>query len=202
MHLLTPERALAAPRPPKRSHRLSSATMPLESPGQGHVTPDRRGRPSHHLRPVAARYLRWSSGRGCTSPVIAGVCHLTVGATRPRGTCDCHPGGARDPDRRRLSSHRQPDAAAHCQLASRLLHLVHTGPGPAVGPVPARVDYLGQPTARWPVGRVSLRTPGPGPRPGRDRPGPTRKADLSQPSPPPWQSDQPAGASGPAGVGY
>ena len=76
-------RGRTAPRPPERSHHLTTATGPRRPPGQGHVTPDRRGRPTHRLRPVAARYLRWPTGRGCSSPVIAGGCHLTV--SRPVG---------------------------------------------------------------------------------------------------------------------
>jgi hypothetical protein len=64
-------------------HDFTTAIGPWRSPGQGHVTPDRRGRPTHRLRPVAARYLRWPSGRGCSSPVSAGGCHLTV--SRPVG---------------------------------------------------------------------------------------------------------------------
>ena len=76
-------RGRTAPRPPERSHHLTTATGPRRPPGQGHVTPDRRGLPTHRLRPVAARYLRWPTGRGCSSPVIAGGCHLTV--SRPVG---------------------------------------------------------------------------------------------------------------------
>ena len=76
-------RERSAPRPPERSHDFTTATGPWRSPGQGHVTPDRRGRPTHRLRPVAARYLRWPSGRGCSSPATAGGCHLTV--SRPVG---------------------------------------------------------------------------------------------------------------------
>ena len=69
-------------------------------------------------------------------------------ASRLRGTRDGHPGGARDPDRRRLSSHRQSDDVAHCSLASRPPHSVHTGPGPVAGPDPDRADHSRQPTGR------------------------------------------------------
>ena len=110
-------------------------------------------------------------------------------ASRPRGTCDCHPGGGARarrralPDRRRLSSHRQS--------ASWPRGTCDGHPGGARDPDRRRLSSHCQHVAathhRRPVGSLPARTTGPGPRPGRTAsaslPGPPLPAGQSAASP-------------------
>ena len=110
-------------------------------------------------------------------------------ASRPRGTCDCRPGGGARarrralPDRRRRSSHRQ---SARWPRGTCDSH-----PGGARDPDRRRLSSHCQLVAairyRRPVGRPIACAPGPGPRPGRSdsapSPRPPRLAGQSAASP-------------------
>ena len=167
------------------------------------MTPDRRGRPTHRLRPVAARYLRWPTGRGCSSPVIAGGCHLTV--SRPVGRAV--PATVIRAGVHVLGAARSPIAGDCLLTVSR----------PAGRAVPAMAIRAGRvtPTAGGCHHTVSTSLPpttagqsaafphttGPGPQPGRSDsaplPGPPLLAGQSAASP----CDLRARARGRAGTG-
>jgi hypothetical protein len=124
-------------------------------------------------------------------------------ASRPRGTCDCRPGGGARarrralPDRRRRSSHRQ---SARWPRGTCDSH-----PGGARDPDRRRLSSHRQHVAAvhhcGPVGRLPTCTPGPGPQSGQSDPATLPRPHRSPASRPRHLATSGPRARGRAGTG-